>query len=166
MRERGASQADLARASGVPQNVISKWLNGQVDEASPRSLKRIAPILGLSYEDLLRRMGELPSRPDAVDADPLEQYIRQRIAEMREAVRDTPRATWATIVKYTFDHAIAGARDMAQLLADQQSRERPVRKRTVAPAKASSAHPSYGGTSGGDQLKTRQRVATLVLAGA
>jgi transcriptional regulator with XRE-family HTH domain len=109
------TQADLARASGVPQNVISKWVNRQVDQASPDNLKKIAPTLGLTYENLLRRMGEIPES-DAT-SDPIEQAIRARTAEMREAVRGTPRAMWATIISKTFDRAIDGARDMASLLA-------------------------------------------------
>jgi transcriptional regulator with XRE-family HTH domain len=114
------TQADLARASHVPQNVISKWVNGQVDQASPDNLKKIAPTLGLTYEDLLRRMGELPAEAGAT-YDPIEQAIRARTAEMREAVRGTPQSMWAVIIRKTFDTAIVVARDLAEMAGAEVS---------------------------------------------
>jgi transcriptional regulator with XRE-family HTH domain len=105
------TQADLARASHVPQNVISKWVNGQVDQASPDNLKKIAPTLGLTYEDLLRRMGELPAEAGAT-YDPIEQAIRasaplkcarpsagrpSRCGRSLFARRSTPRSWWRVI---------------------------------------------------------------------
>jgi transcriptional regulator with XRE-family HTH domain len=82
MRVHAASQADLAARSGVPQNVVSRWLNRQVDDASPKNLKRIAPTLGLTYEELLRKMGELPS-DEAISAG---RALHPRLAAFMDAV--------------------------------------------------------------------------------
>ena len=64
------NQSELARLSGIAPHVIGRWLNGQVDHVSPKNLRLVAPVLGLSYEDLLRRMGELPSLESRVEIDP------------------------------------------------------------------------------------------------
>lgn len=61
------------------------------------------------------------------DTDPVEQAIRQRTAEMREVLRDVPRPFWPSVIKSTFDRAIDGARDMAELFSNPPS-EPPVRK--------------------------------------
>jgi transcriptional regulator with XRE-family HTH domain len=78
------NQAELARLSGVPQNVISRWLNGQVDSVSTRNLKRVAPVLGLSYEELLRRMGELPQAAASVNGASLLHSRQQSLDDQVE----------------------------------------------------------------------------------
>jgi len=94
LRTHDESQAELAQKSGVLQNVISRWLNGQVSSASPRNLRKIAPALGLSYEDLLRAMGELPTMEGSTDPDETEllAIYRQVPHEERRTVKTMLRS--------------------------------------------------------------------------
>lgn len=86
IRENDSSQAALFHLSGVKQNTLSRWINRQVKSATTKNLKMIAPVLGLTYEDLLRRMGEIPeSNPSAI------------VAAKRQRVRDQID-TWFTAV--------------------------------------------------------------------
>lgn len=156
------TQADLARASGVPQNVIGKWRSRQVDEASPTNLKKIAPTLGLTYEQLLRQMGELPAESADADDDDIEQVIRQvirqRTAEMREAVEGTPQSMWATIIRSQLNRALDGVRDMAHLLTEANAA--PSADNVPAPSADNAPRPtSKGGRSGsGPTLRARELV--------
>jgi len=103
---RDASQADLHRASGVPQNVISKWLNGEVARASDRNLKRIAPILGLSYEELLRHMGEIPTT-QAGDSG-VQSELEMRLHHLGSVLGRYPRAFWLAVIDASERMAEAG----------------------------------------------------------
>lgn len=64
------SQAELSRRSGVPQNVISRWLGANPTRPSPRNLERLAPVIGHDYEDLMKLAGYLPGEVMAPDRDP------------------------------------------------------------------------------------------------
>lgn len=111
---RGLSPDELARRSGLGTSHIYQIIRS---EKRPRqdTLDKIAVGLGMTTGDLLRAV-EAQS-----EDDPIEQAIRQRTAEMREAVRGTPRSMWATIIRKTFDRAIDGARDIAELLSAEDS---------------------------------------------
>jgi transcriptional regulator with XRE-family HTH domain len=65
--ELGLSKADLNRASDVGDSNISRWLTGG-RRPTPANLEKIAPVLGVSYEDLMRMCGYLPGAPTAVGA--------------------------------------------------------------------------------------------------
>ena len=52
-RERGMSQRELGRASGVPGQVISRWERVGTDRASFALMARVARALGVPMEDLL-----------------------------------------------------------------------------------------------------------------
>jgi transcriptional regulator with XRE-family HTH domain len=77
LRVQHAPRVEFARVSTVPQNVIGKWLNGDVQSVSAANLRKVAPVLGLTYEELLREMGELPHV-----------RARARVSARRQAIRD------------------------------------------------------------------------------
>ena len=52
-RERGMSQRELGRASGVPGQVISRWERVGTDRASFALMARVARALEVPMEDLL-----------------------------------------------------------------------------------------------------------------
>ena len=158
LAQHNGSQAELAELCGVPQNVISRWLNRQVDEASPKNLKKIAPALGLTYEELLREMGELPPLEGDGHIDPIEEEIRRQVRrrtdEMREAVRGTPRAVWATIIRKTFDRAVDVARDLAEMASSDNANAESADSALSADHNGASARPV-------DPLRPRYRVPVL-----
>lgn len=63
LRERDWSSADLGRASGVDKTNITRWISER-RRPTPANLKRIAPSLGVSYEELMRRCDYLPGEAD------------------------------------------------------------------------------------------------------
>lgn len=71
LRQTGTSQAELHRLSGVPQNVISRWLSQDPTQPGVRNLKKLAPVLGVPYEELLKLVGYLPgeARIDQIDPE-------------------------------------------------------------------------------------------------
>jgi transcriptional regulator with XRE-family HTH domain len=77
LRVQHAPRIEFARLSTVPQNVIGKWLNGDVQSVSAANLRKVAPVLGLTYEELLREMGELPRV-----------RARAQVTARRQAIRD------------------------------------------------------------------------------
>jgi transcriptional regulator with XRE-family HTH domain len=61
---RGWSKARLAEAAGLNQSLMSRYLSGdsrkRISRPSDASLRKLAPVLGESYESLLRMCGYLP----------------------------------------------------------------------------------------------------------
>lgn len=110
LQRRDLSPEEFGRRSGLGTSHIYQLIRGQ---KTPRqdTLDKIASGFGMGTADLLRAVEA------ETETDPIEQAIRQRTAEMREAVEGTPRSMWATIIKKTFDRAIDGARDMADMLS-------------------------------------------------
>lgn len=112
---RGETTEQFAQRAGVNSSGLYKLLRGEYAQPRQGTIEKIAIALNMTAGELLRAA-------DAEDEpDPIEAAIRTRIAEMREAVHGTPRQFWAAIIKATFDRAIDGARDMAQLLAEADS---------------------------------------------
>jgi transcriptional regulator with XRE-family HTH domain len=69
------SQAELGRRAGVSQNIISRWLGRYPTRPSPQNLEKLAPAIGVPYEDLMRMCGYLPGSP------------RERVDAHRRAIR-------------------------------------------------------------------------------
>jgi hypothetical protein len=122
----GGSVTRLSEACAVSTALGSRWVHEDERKRivpSPASCQKIANGLGLDPDYVLELAGHrLAGASSAEPLDELETLIRARTAEMRDAVRDTPREFWATIIKATFDRAIDGARDMAHLLAQAEDR--------------------------------------------
>lgn len=164
MRGRG-DQARLAEASGIPSNALGRWRDGY-GRPTDTNLRKLAPALGQPYESLAKMCGYLSDDAVIPDYDPIEQAIRQRTAEMRAAVHDTPRQFWPTIINATFDRAIDGARDMAQLLTDflATSPEPPVSVLRKPRLSAPKRLPKRGNDASGGDLTRCQDAAAYVAA--
>jgi transcriptional regulator with XRE-family HTH domain len=124
LERRGWNQGRLAEASEISQSLLSKWL--ATDERKrvrpgPANLKRLAPILSVSYEDLLRMVGYLDGPSGVVSAaelDEIETDVNARVQQYIAAVRTTPRQFWRAIIDATFDHG----EDWAHRLAEPASK--------------------------------------------
>ncbi len=55
------SRRELARLSGVHVNTLNNWAGGDVPHPHPTQLRKVAPLLGVSYEWL--RTGEETASP-------------------------------------------------------------------------------------------------------
>lgn len=62
MRERGITQQNLARALGLGQSAISKWVNGTIPDSG--NLGRLAVYLGVKVERLFAEPGPEPPAQD------------------------------------------------------------------------------------------------------
>lgn len=67
LAERGWSQADLCRASGMHPSTINRILSGERTGLSYKSLKRLSSALDKTYSELT---GEEDPKPDGVETDP------------------------------------------------------------------------------------------------
>jgi transcriptional regulator with XRE-family HTH domain len=56
---KGLSQRNLARNAGISNTEIWRLENGERKKPTPDILKSIAPWIGVSYEELLRKVGYL-----------------------------------------------------------------------------------------------------------
>jgi transcriptional regulator with XRE-family HTH domain len=57
-RGNGLSQVELAEASGVAQSTIAQIENGNIEEPRPRTLVKLAEVLGVTPMDLLDDLAE------------------------------------------------------------------------------------------------------------
>jgi transcriptional regulator with XRE-family HTH domain len=163
---RGWNQARLSEAIEINQSLVSKHLTDDPKRRvrpSPENLEKYAPVLGVSYEDLLRMCGYLPGKAGASTGDDIENDIRARTAELLNAVHGAPKAFWPTIIKATYDRAIDGAKDMVELLTaaeDQLTEDRSV----PGPEDRAPGRGRIGGSKGRHpRIKPRQQP---VLVGA
>ena len=71
----GTSATQLGERSGVDQSLLSKYLHQDPSRRvtpTPKSLQKLAPVLGKPYEDLMRMCGYLPGEASAdFDAEQL-----------------------------------------------------------------------------------------------
>ncbi len=75
---RGLSQAELARIANLHRAIISKIENSQTTP-SPETLRAIARALKLPPEEVFRRAGLLPPRPET---SPLIEALLSLVAEL------------------------------------------------------------------------------------
>jgi transcriptional regulator with XRE-family HTH domain len=145
LAERHENPDEFARRIGINSSGLYKLLRGAYGAPSQRTLEKIAAGLGMSAAELLA------AADPQTEVDPVEQAIRQRASEMREVLRDIPRPFWSPVVKSTFDRAIEGARDMAELFSHPPA-EPPVRR--PASGRLRRLKPALNGDSsaGGDGL--------------
>lgn len=68
-KEKSISQRELAIEAGISNAEISRIETGERQKPSPDVLKQIAPILGVSYEQLMEKAG----------------YLNERVIQMAEA---------------------------------------------------------------------------------
>lgn len=79
------SQRELARLSGLNHSEISRIESGSRPTPSPDSLAKLAPHLGVTHEDLMRRLGYLSphSRLDEEIRRTLEEHAPVRALVMQ-----------------------------------------------------------------------------------
>jgi transcriptional regulator with XRE-family HTH domain len=92
LRQRGA-KAQLAKETGIDASLIGKWADEESGICpSPKNLERLAPALGVSYEDLMRMCRYLPDDRTAPQSDPrvlsLMAQIETAWHRMDEAARE------------------------------------------------------------------------------
>lgn len=80
---------DLARASGVPESVISRWRNQGVTP-SVEQLRRLRAPLQVPVVELLVRAGHLEAHEAALEDRPAPVPVRLGVAEVLEADPDLP----------------------------------------------------------------------------
>lgn len=83
IKQRGWSQSDLARASGLTRQVISYYLVGESKSPNPEALRAIASALKLPPETVFRAAGILPPASD----DPWADEMAFKLAELDPAKR-------------------------------------------------------------------------------
>lgn len=86
--ERQWTSGDLGRASGVSNSIIWRWLSDRPNRPTPANLEKIAPVLGVAYEELLRLCGYLPGEAvmsPSEDVDWLR--LKARWPELSEELR-------------------------------------------------------------------------------
>lgn len=130
LERRGWSQARLAEAAEINQSLVSKHLTEDPRrrvKPSPENLARYAPVLGVSYEDLMRMCGFLPGKAELAETSDIDADVTARTAELLAAVKGAPPAFWETMIRSTFDVATDYARNMASMLqASESERSTPI----------------------------------------
>lgn len=113
LRARVRQRGDLARLadeSGIHAVVIGRWITDGI-RPSTENLAKLAPALGLPYEELLRLCGYLPGTPAASGGQDSELVSLVRALETgwREADPNT-RETAGRVVRSLFPAAPHGRR--------------------------------------------------------
>jgi len=81
LEDRGWSQRELARRSGLSATTVSQILTGQRD-ISPDVCLDFARALRLPPEDMLRRAGHLPPARDEDDIDAEARFLVQKLQDI------------------------------------------------------------------------------------
>ncbi len=108
LRQRRAQRGGLARlaeTSGIGSPVLSRWERGET-RPSPANLERLAPALGVPYEDLLKMCGYLPGAPAP---------LNQTLSALLSAVE----AGWLAMDGSAREVAERGARALFAVPADK-----------------------------------------------
>lgn len=110
LRERGAL-ARLAEASGIKSPVIGRWAAGET-QPSPANLERLAPVIGVPFEDLMKMVGYLPGDPSP--------NVNPRLSAFLAAVE----AGWLAMDDARRDLAERGARALFSVQPAQSTTNR------------------------------------------
>lgn len=111
LRQLGLSNSDLERASGVSNSIIWRWQNGTPRRPSPANLEKIAPALGVPYEDLMKMCGYLSGKPVAAPVSPIRQVAHAQLDHWLNAVGEDYEAYFTDSLKAHGD----SARDLIEL---------------------------------------------------
>jgi transcriptional regulator with XRE-family HTH domain len=101
--------SDLGRAAGISPSVIARWLPappGIPRRPTPENLERLAPALGIPYEDLMQLCGYLPGAPLLSDLPATELEIR--LTDVGQTLSTLPRSIWEPVVEAIEAMATAG----------------------------------------------------------
>lgn len=92
MTERG-SQARLSEQSGIPSPVLGRWRDG-VGRPTDTNLKKLAPALGVPYEDLAKMCGYMNGR-----ANPVSSEMDAHLARYGAVLSRYPRTIWLAVIE-------------------------------------------------------------------
>jgi transcriptional regulator with XRE-family HTH domain len=151
LHRRDLSPEEFGRRSGLGTSHIYQIIRGEKPNVRQATVDRIAKGLSMTSAELLAALNDDP------DDDVIEQAIRQRTAEMREAVRDIPRGMWPTVISALFDGAIRSARDMGRLLAARDSTADSVRDAGEPGVSAPNGRPKFGRADDDKKLSNHYR---------
>ncbi|HLZ30874.1 MAG TPA: helix-turn-helix transcriptional regulator [Chloroflexota bacterium] len=87
----GWTPAQLSRATTIGQNVISRWLGADPPRASPKNLAKLAPVVGVPHEELLRLVGYLPGEAQLGNVDPDLAVVNAAWPRLSQGVREAMR---------------------------------------------------------------------------
>lgn len=87
MNQRGWSQSDMARASGINRAVINKVLSSQ-SKPAPETLESIARALRLPQETVFRAAGLLPPSPSSDPWLDEQNYRLQKLTGLRRSLAE------------------------------------------------------------------------------
>ena len=130
LERRGWSQARLADTSDCDRSLVSKYLALDDDRRvvpSPQSLERMAPVLGVPYEELMRMCGYLHGEARGLATSGVRFDVLARVQELLNLIERPTYPEWAAawVAGMEFDQLIERAHGYAT-----QTPSRPPRKRT------------------------------------
>lgn len=70
MRALGLTYSEIERQTGISNSVLSRWFSDRPRRPTPANLEKLASVIGISYEDLLRMCDYLPGAVQSTDMDP------------------------------------------------------------------------------------------------
>ena len=119
LARRGWSQARLSEETGISQSLISKWLaEPDTDRRrvtpSPLNLKRLAPVLGITYDDLLHMCGYRDGGEEAAAADDFAIAGRARWTELVNVVRKADERNRTQLLNAVLEASISSAKIMVR----------------------------------------------------
>lgn len=107
MRSRLRGRGDLARlstASGIASHVIGRWRDGE-GRPTDVNLKRLAPALGVPYEELLKMCGYLPGEL-AAETDAIRQAMHAQVDAWFNSVGPNLEDPFASSLKVVGDSVL------------------------------------------------------------
>lgn len=80
--------ARLAESSGLRQYQIGRLLGPNPPRPTPKTLERLAPALGIDYQDLMKVCGYLPGEAAAKPRDPRLVSVNARWDGLSDELKD------------------------------------------------------------------------------
>jgi transcriptional regulator with XRE-family HTH domain len=90
------SKYELGQRAGLSANLVYRWWR----DLTPTdvSLRKIAPVLKVPLEELMRAAGRLDADPDAEPMSLGDQEIEGLVKDFEAVIRDVPRPFWPTVI--------------------------------------------------------------------
>lgn len=150
------SRYELARRAGMHPNGVYSWWRRPPVVPKPDTLRRVAPILGLDFADLMVLAGYLPDEhAPAPPLDAEEHELLLLAEEFKAGLRGIPRPFWGPV---TAALTAAGVRLASELPAVTDAAVPP-----QTPAPSVTNRPESG--SGGDLMVTKHLAAIAAVIG-
>lgn len=95
LQDKGWSQAELARASGLTRQAISNYINGVVRKPDEDALASIARGLRLPVQTVYQAAGILPPKPEMDEQT-------ERLLHLYNQMTDDEREEWVALGEFVF----------------------------------------------------------------